>query len=255
MTIPSPLHDDEALLEAWAMLLSHLPYLVTIFVAYIFGRYIQVVGYSLSLISSLAYHLCEADMLCIWTFTTMVRIDLFFSQMALPLTMMTFIRFKSVLHELVITFAFMAIQFADLIQDPYVSGHTLQYVVAGGSFGLVLAYWAWSGVVKPRLTGGEVGAEFPHYNWNLILIGLIISVMSFSLFRLHDLYPSQYGLLHTGWHLGIVAAPAFFIAASPPIAMVYMATDDHWENVYGKRSFAVRYLVPLAREIHQLGEY
>lgn len=271
--------DNDVQWDEWAMILSHLIFIFPVIVSIAYGRVIQGIGFSLSIIASTLYHMCEAKVWCAWEYTTVVRMDLFFSQMTVPLVVLSLIRFKSVGTELAAVFVFMAIQFDVLIRDPYARSHSLQFIVVGTALGSLVAFWAkelamvaWDRYQRrewleriERVEARQGSAEarslergwklpperkFPHYNWEAFGTGIFISILAVTVFMVHDTHMVHYPLLHTAWHLGVMYGAAFLILASPPVGTTYAPTIAYRRELWHRDYPWVKWWTRLAYNGH-----
>lgn len=165
--------------------------------------------YLLVLVSSSLYHTCNSfHGACAGLPPHVPReMDFFFAQLLIPLTALYIIWFPPDPLYWAEPVLIVASAFGIFLAEQYwESSLTMQLVLSGISFFLILLYW---------IIYGTVYRELPRYHWDKFGLAIGLTALSTTLFVVEMMNPPFYWAIHSVWHVNAALAQYFLLLIWP----------------------------------------
>lgn len=155
-------------------------------------RYTRAILYVLMMVASIIHHLCLIGY-CAFSANVCRKLDFFFAQLLIPVTMLYIIKFPPNLafleRWLIFLFALALFIVEVLFNEPFF----IQLGIALISLALVFAYWIGYAVQRERFT-------LPCYDWEAFSYGIAFSAVACTLFATQSIWHGGYPVVHAVWH-------------------------------------------------------
>ena len=201
------------------LVLSNLVFFIPAIRAVNYHRWTRAAIYFFIVFISGAYHTCRSySGLCIFSFKLHYDMDLFFAQLTIPLAVLYLIDFP-IWYQWIERWLIMAFAFVVFVLQVCTGGAlVVQMALIGISFALVFFYWV---LYKDKTI---------KYDWVMLERGIVLTVMSTSLFTVQDRYMQGFWAVHSIWHV-LAAFGQYYILAIKPGAPIYAAVDRKMSNL------------------------
>ena len=195
---------------------SNLAFLLPAFRALARGLFTRFMFDVVVPFTSGGYHACRTSgTRCIFgiSYPTFHAADFVVAQMAIPLTALYFIYWKSyawLQHILILTFLlvmiFMVVQGGDTF--------TAQALITAVSVGIVVIYWIGYALTSYWDTGKSA---FPRYDWGALVAGIVFMGIAIGLFQMQNRVSTRYYWdIHSAWHFCAAIGQWYMWAIKPP---------------------------------------
>lgn len=204
------------------LVVSNLAFLIPSIQAAYLHRFTRAAIFFLMIFASGLYHLCKAySSTCVFDAQVHRKLDFFFAQLIIPVTALYFIYFppkwRRLERWLIILFAVVLFVLEVLFDEAFF----IQMILAIVGFFIIVFYWIGFAIDRFATEGK---ARLPHYDWNMVVLGIVFTFMAVSLFATQKGWPQGYWAIHSDWHI-LAALGQYFILLIRPAAPAWAAVD------------------------------